>query len=105
MARMFANAIRLERINISSWNMRDLDIANMFLNNASMQEITLGRLSVLENTGFGNNMYFYETHPTNATGSASQRNEVFWRFHQSCRSLSQLEALCTSSHHHLSLGR
>lgn len=79
MARMFANAIRLERINISSWNMRDLDIANMFLNNASMQEITLGRLSVLENTGFGNNMYFYETHPTNATGSASQRNEVFWR--------------------------
>lgn len=79
MARMFANAIRLERINISSWNMRDLDIANMFLNNASMQEITLGRLSVLENTGFGNNMYFYETHPTNAMGSASQRNEVFWR--------------------------
>ena len=79
MARMFANAIRLERINISSWNMRDLDLANMFLNCASMQEITLGRLSVLENTGFGNNMYFYETHPTNATGSASQRSEVFWR--------------------------
>ena len=60
--------------------MRDLDIANMFLNNASMQEITLGRLSVLENTGFwATTCTFYETHPTNATLCFAAQRSVLAR--------------------------
>lgn len=68
-ANMFANAIRLEKVNISSWNMHNKTATDMFLNCAGLNEITLGTSNVLDDTAFGPDMFFIETVPTAPTAA------------------------------------
>lgn len=76
---MFENGIRIEKVNLSNWNMRGKSLTNMFKNCASINEITLGLLSVLEDTAFGDDMFFIQTVPTNASGSSNKVVNVYWR--------------------------
>ena len=78
-ANMFANAIRLEKVNISSWNMHDKTATDMFLNCAGLNEITLGVNNILDDTAFGPDMFFIETVPTRATGGTHTDVNVYWR--------------------------
>ena len=78
-ANMFANAIRLEKVNISSWNMHDKTATDMFLNCAGLNEITLGVNNILDDTAFGPDMFFIETVPTRANGGTHTDVNVYWR--------------------------
>lgn len=78
-ANMFANAIRLEKVNISSWNMHNKTATDMFLNCAGLNEITLGTSNVLDDTAFGPDMFFIETVPTRANGGTHTDVNVYWR--------------------------
>lgn len=51
----------------------------MFKNCASINEIKMGLLSVLEDTAFGDDMFFIQTVPTNASGSSNKVVNVYWR--------------------------
>ena len=76
---MFENGIRIEKVDLSSWNMRGKHLTNMFKNCASINEIKMGLLSVLEDTAFGDDMFFIQTVPTNASGSSNKVVDVYWR--------------------------